>query len=108
MAWRFEVASWGDGDVDDLAVLVDRPVDGAPAAGDLHVGLVDEPAIADRVPTGPGCACQTAVLLVTKARARQRLIRWFDRYNQTRRHSHCGWRAPITYEKININTARAA
>jgi putative transposase len=48
------------------------------------------------------------IVLVTKARARQRLIRWFDRYNQTRRHSHCGWRAPITYEKINTNTARAA
>ena len=48
------------------------------------------------------------IVLVTKARARQRLIRWFDRYNQTRRHSRCGWRAPITYEKINTNTARAA
>jgi hypothetical protein len=48
------------------------------------------------------------IVLVTKARARQRLIPWFDRYNQTRRHSHCGWCAPITYEKINTHTARAA
>lgn len=40
------------------------------------------------------------IVLATKASARQRLIRWLDRYNRTRRHSHCGWRAPIAYEKI--------
>ena len=43
-----------DVDVDDLAVLVDGPVDVAPAAGDLDVGLVDEPAVADRVAARPG------------------------------------------------------
>jgi Integrase core domain len=48
------------------------------------------------------------VVFATKARARQRLIRWFDRYNQTRRHGHCGWRAPIAYEKITTRTRRAA
>ena len=30
-------------------MLVDRPIDVAPAAGDPHVGLVDEPARYDRV-----------------------------------------------------------
>ncbi|MGQ0826301.1 MAG: integrase core domain-containing protein [Actinomycetota bacterium] len=48
------------------------------------------------------------VTLATKAGARRQLIRWFDRYNRTRRHSHCGWRAPIAYEKINMQTRRAA
>ena len=32
--------------VDELAVAVDRPVEVAPAAGDLHVGLVDVPGAA--------------------------------------------------------------
>jgi transposase InsO family protein len=48
------------------------------------------------------------VVLPTKAGTRQRLVRWLDRYNRTRRHSHCGWRAPITYEKLNTQTRHAA
>jgi len=48
------------------------------------------------------------VVLPTKASTRQRLIRWLDRYNRNRRHSHCGWRAPITYEKLNTQTRHAA
>jgi putative transposase len=48
------------------------------------------------------------VVLATRARARRQLIGWFDRYNQTRRHSHCGWRAPIAYEKIDTTARRAA
>jgi hypothetical protein len=44
----------GDEDVDDLPELVDRAVDLAPPAGDLHVGLVREPALTDGVPAGPG------------------------------------------------------
>ena len=40
--------------VDDLPCLVDRAVDIPPAAGDLRVGLVDLPAIANLVPAGPG------------------------------------------------------
>lgn len=48
------------------------------------------------------------IVLATKASARQRLIRWLDRYNRTRRHSHCGWRAPIAYEKITDKAAHAA
>jgi hypothetical protein len=35
--------------VDHLAKLVDRAVDVAPPAGDLHVGLVDEPATPDGI-----------------------------------------------------------
>ena len=48
------------------------------------------------------------IVLATKVHARRQLIRWFDRYNQTRRHSHCSWRAPIAYEKITTQTRGAA
>jgi hypothetical protein len=37
------VTPLGDEHVDDLLVLVDRPVHVAPDPGDFHVGLVDEP-----------------------------------------------------------------
>ena len=40
--------------VDHLPKLVDSAVDVAPAAGDLHIGLVHEPAIPGPVATGPG------------------------------------------------------
>ena len=43
----------GDEHVDDLAELVDRAEDVAPPAGDLHLGLVDLPAVTDGVPTRP-------------------------------------------------------
>jgi transposase InsO family protein len=48
------------------------------------------------------------IALPTKAFARQRVITWIDRYNRTRRHSHCGLKSPITYEKINTPAANAA
>ncbi len=48
------------------------------------------------------------VALTSKAFARQRIITWIDRYNQTRRHSHCGLKSPITYERINTPAAGAA
>jgi transposase InsO family protein len=48
------------------------------------------------------------VVLATKSRARRQLIRWFDRYNQTRRHRHCGWHAPNAYEKIDSPARRTA
>jgi hypothetical protein len=44
----------GDEDVDDLPELVNRPVYIPPLPGDLHVGLVHLPAVADGVPTRPG------------------------------------------------------
>ena len=43
------VASGRDVDVDDLAVLVDGPVDVAPPARDLHIGLVHVPMVTDHV-----------------------------------------------------------
>jgi transposase IS116/IS110/IS902 family protein len=43
----------GDEHVDDLAELVDRAVDIAPPAGDLHIGLVHEPAVPDQVAAWP-------------------------------------------------------
>src|SRR5712691_7170178 len=51
---RSGIAPGRDVDVDDLAVLVDGSVDVAPPAGDLHVGLIDVPTIADRMPAGSG------------------------------------------------------
>jgi hypothetical protein len=45
------MTAFADEDVDELAVLIDRPVEVAPAAGDLDVGLLDEPPIAGRVPS---------------------------------------------------------
>ena len=47
-------ALWEDIDVDDLAELVDGPVDVAPLAGDLHARLVHLPAISHAMPAGPG------------------------------------------------------
>jgi hypothetical protein len=41
-------------DVDDLPGLVDGPVDVAPLAGDLDVGLVHLPAVSHAMPAGPG------------------------------------------------------
>ena len=35
-------------------MLIDRPVDVAPFAGDFHVGLVDVPTVTDRVPARSG------------------------------------------------------
>ena len=48
------IAAEGDEHVDDLAVLINRSVDVAPASGDLHVRLVHIPAVADRVPARSG------------------------------------------------------
>lgn len=48
------------------------------------------------------------VALPTKAFARRRVIAWIGRYNRTRRHSHCGLKSPLTYEKINTPAADAA
>jgi hypothetical protein len=40
--------------VNDLAVLVNRPVQVHPASGDLEIGLVHEPAVSGDVPARPG------------------------------------------------------
>jgi putative transposase len=48
------------------------------------------------------------IALHTKAFARQRIIGWIDRYNRTRRHSHCGLKSPLNYEKLNTPAAQAA
>jgi hypothetical protein len=47
------VAAFADQDVDDLTVLVDRPVQVGPAARDLDLRFIDEPPITRRV------ACRT-------------------------------------------------
>jgi hypothetical protein len=44
----------GDVHVDDLAVLVHRPIDVPPHSGDLDVGLVDEPPVPDGAPARTG------------------------------------------------------
>src|SRR3954468_4132133 len=55
---RSDVATLRYVHVDDLAVLVDCPVDVGPDPGDLHVGLVNEPPITGHVPRWPGRADQ--------------------------------------------------
>jgi hypothetical protein len=51
---RLAVAGSQDEHVDDLAMLVDRPVDVTPDAADLDVGLIDEPPVTRRVPGRAG------------------------------------------------------
>jgi hypothetical protein len=43
----------GEEHVDDLPELVDRSIDVAPLPSHVHIGLVDLPAVTDRVPTRP-------------------------------------------------------
>jgi transposase InsO family protein len=38
------------------------------------------------------------IVLPTRRQARKRLVRWLERYNRVRRHSHCGYQAPAVYE----------
>jgi hypothetical protein len=40
---RTGVAALGHQDIDDLAVLIDGPIEVGPAAGDLDMGFLDEP-----------------------------------------------------------------
>jgi hypothetical protein len=44
------VALFGQQHVDNLPVLVDRPVEEPPSAGDLDVGLIDEPPVPGGAP----------------------------------------------------------
>jgi hypothetical protein len=46
------VAVFADQHINDLAVLVDRPVQVGPPAGGLCVGLIDKPSVARRMPRG--------------------------------------------------------
>jgi hypothetical protein len=55
----------------DLAILVDGPVDVAPDAVDLHVGLVDEPPVARRVAANRAVSASSGV------------YRWTHRYTVT-------------------------
>jgi putative transposase len=48
------------------------------------------------------------VALPTRARAREGLLAWFDRYNRIRRHSYCQNRSPVTYENIKRTLGSAA
>jgi putative transposase len=47
-------------------------------------------------------------VLPTMTGARSEIVAWLDRYNRTRRHSHCGLKAPLVYEKLNTPAALAA
>ncbi|KPM50816.1 hypothetical protein ACG83_37985 [Frankia sp. R43] len=53
LSGRGLVASFAGEDVDDVSVLVNRPVQVRPPAGDLDVGFVDEPPVPRAVPTWP-------------------------------------------------------
>jgi hypothetical protein len=50
-----DVAAFGYVHVDDLAVVVDCPVYVAPYTGRLHVGFIDEPAVADAMTARASC-----------------------------------------------------
>jgi hypothetical protein len=50
-----QVTLRGQEHVDNVTVLVNRPVEIRPVAGDLDVGLVDEPPVRGSVPSGAGC-----------------------------------------------------
>jgi hypothetical protein len=49
-----QVTSIGQQGVDELAVLVNRPLQVGPPAGHLHIGLVGEPAVAGSAAAEPG------------------------------------------------------
>jgi hypothetical protein len=51
---RCDVVPFRDEHVDDLAVVVDGPVNVPPHAGDFDVGLIDEPPQPDRMPARSG------------------------------------------------------
>ena len=48
------------------------------------------------------------IALPTKEFSRRRIIAWIDRYNRSRRHSYCGLKSPLIYEKLNTPAAQAA
>jgi hypothetical protein len=54
------VSSGGEEHVDHLAELVDRPIHITPAPGDLHIGLVDLPAVTKGMSAGPGSLAEQA------------------------------------------------
>ena len=56
-----QITPGAEQDVDDLTVLVDRPVQIPPVAGDLQVGLVDEPPVTWWVPARSSCLDELAV-----------------------------------------------
>jgi hypothetical protein len=55
------VPSGGQEHVDDLAELVDRPIDVAPPSGDLDRGRIDLPAVADGMAAGPAASASSGV-----------------------------------------------
>jgi hypothetical protein len=48
-----QVAPRRQQDVDDLAILIDRPVEIGPGTGDIQVRLVDEPPVAGSMAARP-------------------------------------------------------
>lgn len=46
--------------------------------------------------------------LATRRQARRECNIWIDRYNRVRRHSHCGYQSPITFEEAHPNRATKA
>jgi hypothetical protein len=58
---RRQVALFRQQDIDDLAMLVDGPVQVRPLAGDLEVGLIGEPPVAGQVPGCPAASMNSGV-----------------------------------------------
>ena len=55
------IPPWGHLHVNDLAELVDRTVDGPPAAADLHIRLVHGPAISNTMTAGSAASASSGV-----------------------------------------------
>jgi hypothetical protein len=53
-----QVTPHGQQDVDDLAMLVDSPVQVSPLTGHLHVRLIDEPPVTRSMPTRASGLCE--------------------------------------------------
>jgi hypothetical protein len=53
-----QVTPHGQQDVDDLAMLADRPVQAGPPAGHLHIPLIDEPPVTRSVTARAGGLCE--------------------------------------------------
>jgi hypothetical protein len=74
-ARRPSVAPFGDVDVDHLPELVDRPVDVPPLPAGLDMGFVDEPTVADRMPTPPRGVGHRSDRMSARLRGRIRVAR---------------------------------
>jgi hypothetical protein len=66
MSEQHGLAAFGYEDVDDLTVLIDRPVQIGPATGDLDMRLVNPPSMPDRATCRAGGVDQLGMKVCTQ------------------------------------------